>query len=500
MTDKFDLVVIGSGPGGYRAAVLAALRGLSVAIVEKGEWGGCCLNRGCVPKKTWHHTADLVARSRRFASRGLALAGPLAADLARAWTHQKEIVEKICASYLDYLARLGVQALSGEAALGGAGGRLVGEPTTTVVVRTPSGETRRLAAAHVILATGSVPRLPAGVAAVPGRVLTTDMLFDAPPPPGRRVILVGGGVVGAEFAYILSLLGCEVKWLAGHGGVLAGSRLSRAALELLADRLRAHGIVPEVGVRVKKIEPGDGGGDGVVVHREDGGRESADWVLLGTGRMPYTEGLGLAEAGVALDERGFVRTDPYLRTTAPGVYAIGDCVSAYMTANQAMADATIAVNNILDGPRLEREPLWVPEVVYSAVVLARVGLNEDLAEAQGLEPAVGFSAFETSPAALGEDDPYGYVRLIADMDSGALLGAEIAGSCADELIQWAAAAPAATADRRRGLAWLAGLRVNHPARAEEFVNAVETLAKRWGLAQVVFGTGSSSGAAAAKRP
>ncbi len=483
MAETFDIVVIGSGPGGYRAAVLAALRGCSVAIVEKGQWGGCCLNRGCVPKKTWHHTADLAARSRDWARRGLAAAGAgqrrveaaLAADLGRAWAHQKAVVEKVRAGYLDYLARLGVQAVVGAASLDGGPG--------TVVVRTPAGEERRLGAAHVILATGSAPRLPAGIEAIAGRVLTTDMLFDAPPPPGRRVILIGGGVVGAEFSYILSLLGCEVQWLAGRGGLLVRSGLSRAALELLAERLRAHGIVPVTGVRVESIEAG---ADGVVVHRHDGGRMTADWVLLGTGRVPYTEGLGLAEAGVALDEEGFVRTDPYLRTTAPWVYAIGDCISAHMTANQAIADATVAVGNILDSRRRRpRDPLWVPQVVYSAVVLARVGLNEDLAEAQGLEPAVGFSAFETSPAALGQDDPYGYVRLLADMDSGALLGAEIAGTGADELIQWVAAA--AEGDRHRALAWLAGLRVNHPARAEEFVNAVETLAKRWGLAQAVFG-------------
>lgn len=469
--EKFDLVVIGSGPGGYRAAVLAALRGRSVAIVEKGQWGGCCLNRGCVPKKTWHHTAELVARSRTYRDRGLA-GGPLRADLERAWAHQKQVVDQVRASYLDYLARLGVEAVAGEAALRDA---------RTVVVRTASGGggERVLAAAHVILATGSVPRLPPGVEAVPGRVLTTDMLYDDPPPPGRRVVLVGGGVIGVEFAYILTLLGCEVLWLASRPP-LSGHRYSRTALELLAERLRAYGIAPIAGARVAGVEAGDGG---VTVHLHDGSRLTADWVLFGTGRAPYTAGLGLAQAGVETDAHGFIRTDAYLRTTAPGVYAIGDCVSAYMTANQAIADATLAVNNILDGPRHMRDPLWVPEVVYSAVLLARVGLNEDLAEAQGFEPAVGFSAFGASPAALGQDDGYGYVRLLADMDSGVLLGGEVAGTGADELIQWLASVP----DRAQALSWLAAQRVNHPSRAEEFVNAAETLAQRWGLAGRVFG-------------
>lgn len=469
--EKFDLVVIGSGPGGYRAAVLAALRGRSVAIVERSQWGGCCLNRGCVPKKAWHHTADWVARSRICRDRGLA-GGPLRADLERAWVHQKQVVGQVRASYLDYLARLGVQAVAGEAALRDA---------RTVVVRTTSGGERMLTAAHVILATGSVPRLPPGVEPVPGRVLTTDMLFDDPPPDGRRVVLVGGGVIGVEFAYILTLLGCEVVWLTSRAP-LSGHHYSRAALELLVERLRAHGIEPIVGARVTGVETKDGG---VTVHLNDGSRRTADWVLLGTGRAPYTAGLGLAQAGIETDAQGFIRTDDYLRTTVPGVYAIGDCVSAHMTANQAIADATLAVNNILDGPRHTRDPLWVPEVVYSAVLLARVGLNEDLAEAQGFEPAVGFSAFGASPTALGQDDAYGYVRLLADLDSGVLLGGEVAGTGADELIQWLASVP----DRAQALSWLAALRVNHPSRAEEFVNAAETLAKRWGLAGRVFGHG-----------
>lgn len=464
--EKFDIVVIGSGPGGYRAAVLAALRGARVAVVEKGEWGGCCLNRGCVPKKIWHHTADLVARSRGYGARGIA--GALSADLAQAWIHQRSVVQRVRASYLDFMHRLGIAPVAGTAELSDA---------RTVAVQ---GEAARvLKADYIILATGAVPRLPAGIRPVAGRVLTTDMLYDEPPPPGKRVAIVGGGVVGVEFAYILAMLGCEVRWFTSRAP-LARHLYSRPARTLLAEALSGCGVTPIEGARVQAVEASAGG---VVLRFEDGRTETADWLLLGTGRTPYTAGLGLARAGVETDARGFVRTDAYLRTTASGIYAIGDCVSTHMTANQALADATLAVSNILEGNRHVRDPLWVPEVIYSAVILARVGMDEDLAEQAGHEPAVGFSAFEASPAALGEDDARGFVRLLADMDTGELLGGEVAGTGADEIIHLLCGVP----ERAHALPWFARLRVNHPTRAEECVNAVETLARQWGLTGRVFG-------------
>lgn len=469
MTDAFDLAVIGSGPGGYRAAVLAALRGLSIAIVEKDDWGGCCLNRGCVPKKDWYHTARLVAANRHFAGRGIE--GTLRADMSRAWNHQEQVVEKVRGSYLDYMKHLGVRAVRGSA-------RFIDRETLEITGG--DGDIRRIGARHCIIATGAAPFVPPPFRTVPGKVLTTDMLFDAPPPEGRRVAVIGNGVVATEFAFIFAMLGKEVVWLS-RSAALRRIPFSRQAMNTLQAAFEEHGIEHRRGVHFDTIHTGD---DGVAITLDGGESVQVDWVCLGTGRVPRTEDLDPAAAGVTVDEDGFIRRNGHLQTDAQNIYAIGDVAGPWMTANHALADATVAVHNILTGNTRTQDPRQVPVVVYSAAEMARLGMDEDMAEDEGLEPAVGFAAFETSPCALGQDDTAGFVRLIGDMDSGALLGGEIVGSDAGELIHLLSLAP----DRASALHWIAGGVFNHPARAEEILNATETLANKWGLTDHVFGT------------
>jgi dihydrolipoamide dehydrogenase len=462
-TAGFDLVVIGSGPGGYRAAVLAALRGLKVAVIEKGDWGGCCLNRGCVPKKAWYHSARQIAAAGGFAARGIE--GALRGDLAQAWRHQRGMVERVRANYMDYLRRLGVRLIEGEARFAAAGKVSV------------AGDS--IAAGSVIIATGSEPYVPPGLARRPGRVLTTDDLFAAPPPPGRRVAVLGSGVIGTEFAFILQMLGCEVLWLAGQAP-LARSRYSQQARKTLTEALAEFNLAPRPASRVESAAVD---GEQVLLRLPDGGQARVDWVLYGAGRRPHTSGLDLAAAGVAVGPAGFIEVDEYQRTSAQGVFAIGDVANPAMTSNHALADAAVAVGNIVAPGSICGDGDRVPQVVYSAIELARIGIDEETAEARGLEPATGFAAFDANPAALAEADAPGYVRIVADMDSGALLGAEVAGRGAGELVHLLAVEFGA-ADALKRLATAA---YNHPARAEEILNATETLAARWGLARRVFG-------------
>ena len=461
--DTFDLVVIGSGPGGYRAAVLGALRGLSVAIVERGVWGGTCLNRGCVPKKDWYQTAKLAAANRTYAARGLR--GRLEPDLEVAWNHQRRVVETVRRSYVDYLKRLAVSSFAGEARFQSQHEVVVGEDT--------------LVAKHVVIATGSRPYLPAWAPTAPGRVITTDELFDVPPPPGKRVGVIGSGVVGTELAFILAMLGKDVLWLT-QSAPLARSRFSVSARRFLAEALDDSGVTPRTGSRPERctVDP-----DGVMLTLPGGATERADWVLLGAGRLPNVEGLGLERAAVELGEDGFIAVDDEMRTSAPHVFAIGDCADPAMTSNHALVEAAIAVANIVAPGSRKRADIMIPEAVYSAVELARLGLSEEEAEAAGLEPAVGFAGFESSPAALTLDEPRGFVRVVADHDTGRLLGAEAVGPNAGEWLQ--AIGPHAGSDG--ALAALARAAWNHPTLGEEILNAVETLAAKWGLAHAVFG-------------
>lgn len=462
--DRYDLAVIGSGPGGYRAAVLGALRGLKVAIIEKEQWGGCCLNRGCVPKKAWYHSARLVAASRGHAERGIS--GVLHGDLAQAWRHQHGVVASVRASYVDYLRRLGVTLLQGAA-------RFADRNTLTL------GGSLRITARHLIVATGSAPFVPANLQSCRDRILTTDDLFSQGVPTGRRVAVIGSGVIGTEFAFILGMLGLEVVWLMQHAP-LARSRFSIPARRALQEALAGHGIHARTASRVAHagIDAGQ-----VALALPDGSREMVDWVLLGAGRRPHTAGLDLPAAGIEVDDAGFIRVDDHQRTTAEAVYAIGDVANRAMTSNHALAEAAVAVGNILEAQSCRRGDLAVPEVIYSALELARIGLNEDQAESRGLESAIGFSAFGANPAALGQGDGRGFVRLVADSDTGRLLGAEIAGCDASELIHMTGLDFGSDGALRR----LAGMAYNHPTRTEEILNAAETLAAKWGLQKAVFG-------------
>jgi dihydrolipoamide dehydrogenase len=190
----------------------------------------------------------------------------------------------------------------------------------------------------------------------------------------------------------------------------------------------------------------------------------------------------LANAGVAVDTRGFIVVDRSQQTSQPHIYAIGDVANPAMTSNHALAEAGVAVANLIEPQCCASDPDAVPEVVYSALELARIGVDEERAEALGYEPATGFTAFATSPAAMVEDDAAGFVRIVSAADTGKLLGAEIAGSAAGELIHLLGIEFGAPQALQR----LAAMPYNHPARAEEIRNAVETLAARWGLAERVF--------------
>ncbi|MCG6875995.1 MAG: NAD(P)/FAD-dependent oxidoreductase [Betaproteobacteria bacterium] len=465
MSDQvFDVAIIGSGPGGYRAAVLAALRGLKAAIIERATWGGTCLNRGCVPKKAWYQSARLIAGKHQLAERGLR--GDLVPDLAQAWRDQRRIVETVRASYIDYLERLGVRAYSGSARLCAPG-------------EIEIDGCERLRAANVVVATGSVPVIPPAIPLHPGRVLTTDELFDHPPPRGKRIAVVGSGVIGTEMAFILVMLGLEVVWLT-HAEALSRTRYSAPALTALRTALRDHGIAARTGNRPigSVVES-----DGVLLSLRGGGEEKVDWVLVAAGRSPCTSGIALDAAGVACDEEGYIRVDDYQRTSVDGVYAIGDCTNRSMTSNHALAEASVAIANIVAPGSARRGAAPIPQVVYSALELARVGLSEDEAEAAGREVATGFAALETSPAALALGDRRGFARLVADAESGEFLGAEAVGIYAGEWIHLMSA----YAGKPDALAQLAALRYNHPSLAEEILNATETLAARWGLGGRVFG-------------
>jgi dihydrolipoamide dehydrogenase len=464
---QFDLIVIGSGPGGYRAAILAAERGLKVGIVEKAEWGGGGLNRSCIPKNDWHQSAKLVAASKAFAKRGLQ--GQLTADLQVAWDHQRKVVKSVREGYISHMKRLAVSGFAATASFADAN-------TITLDGRD------RLTSHHFIIATGSGPFVPKPFYLTENKVLTTDDLFTSPPPPGKRVAIVGSGPVGTEFAFILAMLGKEVVWVS-QNRPLANAHFSEAALTQLQEKFRRCGIEPKIGNRPEAVEMPP---EGVKLILQGGAEEVvADWVLLGTGRRPHTTGLNLDAAGVNTDSKGFVKVNEFLQTAQAHIYAVGDVANPRMTANQALADAAVAVANILAPNSRKQNRKAVPDLIYSALELARVGVNGEGSAEYGREPLVGLAPFGANARALSQDDTDGFVRLLVDADSGELRGAEVIGTDAAELIHLVA--------QRYGdigaLKSFANACYNYPARAEELLNATEALAAKPDMVDRIFGQG-----------
>lgn len=461
---QYDLIVIGSGPGGYRAAVLAAMRGLKVGIVEKAEWGGCGLNRGCVPKNDWHHSAQLIAASKTFAKRGVS--GQLSGDLSAAWEHQKKIVKAVRESYIGQMKRLGIGGFAAAASFVDA---------HTIALDGRDQITSR----QFVIATGSSPYVPKPFFLTENKVLTTDDLFNSPPPPGKRVAIVGSGPVGAEFAFILAMLGREVAWVA-QNKPLANAHFSEAALTALYDKLKRCGIEPRVGARPEAVEMSP---DGIKLILPGGAEPVvADWVLLGTGRRPHTSGLNLDAAGVNTDSKGFIKTNEFMQTSQPHIYAVGDVTNPRMTANHALADAAVAAANIVEPNSRGQNRRAVPELVYSALELGRIGANGD---GNGQTPLVGLAAFENNARALSQDDGDGFVRLSVDPQTGVLSGAEVVGRDASELIHLIAQRYGEAEVLKGAVKGIAASFYSHPARAEEIFNAAQTLAVQLSAAEQV---------------
>jgi len=467
MKNTFDIAIIGSGPGGYRAAIVAALRGKRVAIIEKDHWGGCCLNRGCVPKKAWHDTATLIKKSQTFNKRGLT--GRLQGDLQQSWQHQRSVVTTTQTNYLNYLSHLKVTKYQGTASFLTPQHLCIKQSDRTKIT---------LTAKNMIIATGSSAKPMQSLPWIENRVLSTDMLFDSPPPTGHRVAIFGSGVVSTEMAFILSQYNKQISWLV-RAPPLSTSRFSQPGLKALNTALTSAHTHWQQYHQFISMTVND---NDITLTFDNLPPITVDWILLGMGRSPYSDSLQLNNIALTLDPHGFIQRNHHLQTQHKNIYAIGDCANPNMTANHALAEASYAINHILGTSQPAYQPQWVPQVIYSATEMARIGWNDDQAEDRGFEPAIGFSSFQVSPCAMGQEATHGHVRLLAELETGRFLGGEIVGEQAGELIHGLTTSQAPA----QQLKTIVNTRYNHPSRMEEILNASETLASQWGLEQFIF--------------
>ena len=459
---RVDLAVIGSGPGGYRAAIAAAHLGAKVALIERAEPGGNCLNRGCIPTKTLVHLASLIEDAGALAGRGLA--GELRGDFGAAMAHKDEVVATIRGGFEYWLKRLGIASLSGRA-------RFVrGAPVPALAIDGgDGGPPSVIEAGRVIVATGARPRRLKTCPTDCIRIVDSRGFLTGLRELAGSILFVGGGPIGVELGYFAHQFGAHVT-IAERGERLLGcSPLPDRAAHALQRKLERIGVEIRLDASVAETQ---GEGERVGVTFDDGTGARFDKVVVAVGREPCTEELALEAAGVELTPGGFIRTSQHLETSAPGIYAIGDAKPGPMTANGALHDAKVAAANAVSGNRLRANYLKVPFVVHSALEIAAVGFDEDTAEEAGFAPEVARSSLRASGKARACHDYEGFIDVVHDAETGQLLGGCIIGPEAGEQIHMLAAA----CQSERGMWFFKDMSYSHPSWCEELENAIDPYA------------------------
>ncbi len=413
-----SVVVIGSGPGGYEAALVAAQLGATVTLVCREDLGGAAVLTDCVPSKTLISTSDLLSR---FEVAGVEVAGGpgAAADLGAI---NKRILELAAAQSNDIEARLetvGVLVRRGV-------GRLA--TPATVSVEVAGGATEELAADIILIATGAAPRVMGSALPDGERILTWQDIYALPEVP-KRLIVVGSGVTGAELAYAYLGLGSEVVLVSSRDRVLPGEDADAAAV--IEDVFRRRGM------QVMNRSRASGArrvGDGVVVTLEDGREVAGSHVLLAVGSIPQTQDMGLAEAGVALTETGHIRVDRVSRTSVRGVYAAGDCTGVLPLASVAAMQGRIAMSHALGDAVAPLNLRGVSANIFTDPEIATVGNTAKEVDDGTIDARAVMLPLSTNPRAKMQNASDGFVKLFAANGSNTVLGGVVVAPHASELI------------------------------------------------------------------
>ena len=439
--EAHDLVILGGGMGGYVAAIRAAQLGLRTALVEEAKLGGTCLHLGCIPTKALLESSELFRRVRdRGVEFGLTGGERVGHDMARIAQRRDQVVAQL---------HRGVQGLMRKHRIEVVAGRGTLKDANTVEV---AG--RSLSAPHLVAATGSVPRSLPGLEFDGEKVISSDHATLAGDLP-EAICIIGAGAVGVEFATFYRQMGVRVTLVEALARLvpLEDEEVSK---ELLA-RFEPAGIECRLGERFQEAKVTAGG----VTVKLDGGEVKADRVLVAVGRAPRSGGLGLEEAGVALDSRGHVKVDEWMRTSAPSVHAIGDLVGGFLLAHAATHEGITAVEDIAGQRAVPMEQDLVTRCTYSHPQIASVGLTEAQARERHGDVKVGKFPFVGNGRALIHGEPAGFVKMVAGRD-GRLLGAHVVGAQATELI-----AEPALAALFQGDAWEVGRNIHpHPTLSE----------------------------------
>jgi len=419
--DAYDVVVIGAGPGGYVCAFRAAQLGLSVALVDKrATLGGTCLNVGCIPSKALLHSSEQLVFARDHAAEHGIRTGPVAVDMAAFMKRKDAVVAKLVGGVASLAKARKVAVLAGEASF---------TSPTVLSVKGASG-TVEVTGKNFVIATGSAAVELPSMKFDGKAVVSSDhaIAFEKVP---STLVVVGGGAIGLELGSVWARLGSQVtvvEFLPRIGTGLDDD-VSRTFLRLL----QKQGLRIETGARATGTRA-EGATNVIVVEKEGKKIELiGEKILVAVGRRPYTDGLGLEKAGVTLDEKRRVKVDDHLRTGVPGIWAIGDVVAGPMLAHKAEEDG-VAVAEWIAGRAGHVNWNLVPSIIYTDPEVATVGLGEDAARDRQISVNVGRFNFAANGRAIANDSTDGFVKIVADAKTDRILGAQIIGRGAGELI------------------------------------------------------------------
>lgn len=417
----YDICVLGGGPGGYAAALYAASAGLKVAIVEKETFGGTCLNRGCIPAKGLLQAAEVYRAVGEAASFGFNIPeGETTIDWPQVNVRKQGVVDQLVQGLQGLLKRRKVDMFNGFGTMN-ADGKI-------------SVDGQVIDAEHTIIVSGSVPKLLPGMELGP-RVITSDeatnSTWETLP---KSIAVIGGGVIGVEFASVYVDLGVETTLLEYMDTPVLPIGPDREVAQTVAKSLARRGLNAIGGAKVGTIV--DNGDTVTVPYERNGKAESVEveQVLIAIGRRPVSDGQGFAEAGVAIDDRGFITVDEKMRTSKPKVYALGDVVDTPGLAHVAYAEAIVAVQDILDENPLPVDYGKVANIVYAHPELAWAGMSEEQAKEAGIAYEVKKHRWPGNGRSMIIGETEGMVKLIAEPNGGPLIGFHVSGPWASELL------------------------------------------------------------------
>lgn len=414
--EKFDVCVVGAGPGGYVAAIRCGQLGLKTALVEKAYFGGTCLNWGCIPTKTLIAGGEVFASARKAADFGVEISGEVRINWKKMLERKDGVVAKLRQGIGGLLKSAGVTVFSGR-------GEFLNRKQLVVASGDDAGKV--IESANYIIASGSEPLIP-GFIPEGKRILSSTELLSIEKVP-KSLLILGGGVIGCEFACLFAGLGCEVTVVEMLPSILPN--LDADCVKVLKKSMENLGVKILNGKPLSDIRCSARG----VAGKVGDDKLSAEYLLVSIGRKPCSKDLNLPAAGVKTNERGFIPVDEYNRTNVPGIYAIGDVTGKIMLAHFASAAAN-QVASTISGKRTVFHGEFTPGCIFTVPEIGTLGMSEAECQAKNIQYNVGKFSFAGLGKAMAMNETEGFVKIIADKETDQVLGIHIAGPHATDLI------------------------------------------------------------------